>query len=182
MGEFRHGSVYNEKTMRNKTAILTAFLMTVSCIRVLAGPPVGLMTDLVEHSDRVWKNGMLLQTMVDDVGLKWENVQCALIRSRFPRFSWVVNDDRNDVMQTAWRVQLGTSLSCLEYGTPDVWDSGMRTGSGSVSVPYGGTALEPDTIYFWRVMTWNNGEPQPWSRIKAFRTAEELSEYETPSY
>ena len=182
MGEFRHGSVYNEKTMRNKTAILTAFLMTVSCIRVLAGPPVGLMTDLVEHSDRVWKNGMLLQTMVDDVGLKWENVQCALIRSRFPRFSWVVNDDRNDVMQTAWRVQFGTSLSCLEYGTPDVWDSGMRTGSDSVSVPYGGTALEPDTIYFWRVMTWNNGEPQPWSRIKAFRTAEELSEYETPSY
>ncbi len=182
MGEFRHGSVYNEKTMRNKTAVLASCLMAVSCIRVLAGPPVGLMTDLIEHSDRVWKNGILLQTTVDDVGLEWDNVQCVLIRSRFPHFCWVVTDDRDDVVQTAWRVQVGTSGACLEGGAPDVWDSGMRTGGNSTSVPYGGTALEPDTIYFWRVMTWNNGEPQPWSRIKAFRTAEELSEYGTPSY
>ncbi len=168
--------------MRNKTAVLAACLMAASGARAFAGPPVGLMTDLIEHTDKVWKDGMLLQTTVEDIGLKGGNVQCSLIRSRSPRFSWVVNDDRNDVMQTAWRVQVGTSRSCLEYGTPDVWDSGMRTGSGSVSVSYGGTALEPETVYFWRVMTWNNGESQPWSRIKAFRTAEELSEYETPSY
>lgn len=134
MGEFRHGSVYNEKTMRNKTAILTAFLMTVSCIRVLAGPPVGLMTDLIEHSDRVWKNGILLQTTVDDVGLEWDNVQCVLIRSRFPHFCWVVTDDRDDVMQTAWRIQVGTSGACLEGGAPDVWTA--ECGLGATARPF----------------------------------------------
>lgn len=159
--------------------ILTFCLTTPS---TAAAPPTRLTTDLVEHTDRIWIDGNISQLTLDSPGKIIEHTDYVAVYSRNPHFGWQVNDGRNDVMQTAWRIQAGTSREAVLAGNADMWDSGMQSGSNSTSVRYEGKELRPGTVYFWRVMTWNNGEPQGWSRIRAFRTAENLEDYRCPEY
>ena len=62
-----------------------------------AAPPTGLMTDLIEHTDRVWINGYPTQMTLEEAARSIEPVQMALIYNRRPMFSWVLNDVRPDV-------------------------------------------------------------------------------------
>lgn len=64
-----------------------------------------------------------------------------------------------------------------------MWDSDEVKNGQSVAVLYGGEALKPDKTYFWRVKTVTDTEGESeWSEIKAFRTADSLSEYATAYY
>lgn len=65
-----------------------------------------------------------------------------------------------------------------------IWDSGRMESNRSTAVPYGGPALEPDTIYGWEVKTWlnataprkNQDQESEWSDLKLFKTAHTLSD------
>lgn len=162
----------------------SACLIILYCLPTTSagGPPVRLATDLVEHTDRIWIDGKISQLTLDYHGEIIENTQYVPVCSRKPHFSWQVEDDRKNVMQTAYRIQLGSSRRAVENGAADMWDSGKLPGSNSISVEYGGKELEPDSVYFWRVMTWNNGDPQEWSSIRAFRMADSLDDYRCPAY
>ena len=79
-----------------------------------------------------------------------------------PRFGWKLDSDRQDTLQTAYRLQ----LSC---GGESVWDSGRVESAQSILIEYLGPNLTPRTEYNWTVTVWDNhGE-----------TAEGTSRFET---
>ncbi|MDD3108271.1 MAG: alpha-L-rhamnosidase C-terminal domain-containing protein [Alistipes sp.] len=146
------------------------------------GAPSRLMTDLMEHTDRVWIEGYPSQVTLDQVGHTLEPLRFVEIGSRTPSFSWQVNDERPNVMQTAYHLQVASSAALLQADSADLWDSGEQASPASVAVAYAGAELQPSTLYYWRVRTYNNNDPQPWSAIRAFRTAAQLESYRTPVY
>ena len=133
--------------------------------------PTGLLTDLLEWTDRVWIDGLATQLELSDLSKTIEQTEVARIRSSHPAFSWIVNDTRQNILQTAYQFQLSGNCS-FEGGS--VWDSGKIESDNSTSVQFDFSPLSPDTIYYWRVRTWNNGLESPWSEPRAFLTASEL--------
>ena len=59
---------------------------------------------------------------------------------RSPRFSWKMESEETDTVQTAYRVRVNT-------GGRNVWDTGRRESDQSVLIPYEGSALENETVY-----------------------------------
>lgn len=72
-----------------------------------------------------------------------------------PAFSWQLADPRTGARQSAYQIQVATSVAALSSGKPDVWDSGRIASAQSVGVLYSGPALVPSTRYFWRVLLWD---------------------------
>ena len=66
-----------------------------------------------------------------------------------PRFSWKMESDRTDTMQTAYQVQ-------VTLDDQMVWDSGRKESDQSVLVEYAGPTLQAEQIYTYRVMVWDN--------------------------
>ena len=64
---------------------------------------------------------------------------------RLPRFTWKMKSDRENTVQTAYRLRVG-----------DVWDTGRVESGDSVLVPYAGPALAPRTAYRATVEVWDN--------------------------
>lgn len=86
-----------------------------------------------------------------------------------PRFSWWVNDDRRNAVQSAYQIQVAASAEKLAAGIADVWDSGKQVSDQSVHVVYNGPALQSRMRYFWRVRTWDgNDMVSPWSSIHSW--------------
>jgi len=144
--------------------------------------PGGLRCDLIEHTDRVYINGELSQISFDEIAEIAEASQLALIESLQPAFSWIIEDSRNNTMQKAFQIQIGTSIDEMKKNTGFVWNSG-KTISQRSQVTYGGKDLKPETNYYWRIKVWNShGEETAWSDMKGFRTASELKEYSSATY
>ena len=98
----------------------------------------------------------------------------ALIRSSRPSFSWTVPGKES--LQQAYQIILSDNGGVI-------WDSGWVESGESVSVPYGGTPLEPASTYSWKVRVKTDGSSRSgWSKARRFTTADELKEYETPWY
>ncbi|HCX21247.1 MAG TPA: alpha-L-rhamnosidase, partial [Cytophagales bacterium] len=82
-----------------------------------------------------------------------------------PRFSWKLNAERNNTMQSAFELQvsLDKQFEKLEWGT------GKVESDQSILVPYDGQDLVPNQRYYWRVRVWDNykkrsdwSSPQYW--------------------
>lgn len=148
--------------------------------------PTGLLVDLLEKTDVVWRDGYPTQLTLADVPQAVERLQIAEIRSSKPAFSWIVPVRKRGATQSAWRIQIATDRSILaeSKGAPDVWDSGKTPGAESTAVPFGGPEpLRPSTVYYWRVRCWDQDDAaSDWSAIKAFQTAATLEETGTSRY
>jgi len=80
-----------------------------------------------------------------------------------PRFSWQLQPDQRNLVQTAYEIQIGN-----KWDKREIWNSGRQSGSESVYVPYGGNALQSAKSYYWQVRVWDNkGRVSGWSE-KAF--------------
>src|SRR5450755_1321354 len=80
-----------------------------------------------------------------------------------PRFSWQMEADHANAVQTAYEIRVGSVA-----GSADVWGSGKRVSEKSIFVLYEGAALQSGTPYFWQVRIWDDkGAASPWSE-KAF--------------
>ena len=170
-----------------KQILYSTALFFVALSFTHAAAPSGLMTDLLEHTDRVWLDGYPSTVQLHELGQTIERFQTATIFNKKPSFTWIVNDDRQNVKQTAYRILVGTDRAKLEKDEADLWDSGKVDSDTSVAVPYdgkqsAGKPLPPKTVVYWKVKTWNNGDEQPFSNIKAFLTADELVDYKTAVY
>jgi hypothetical protein len=151
---------------------------TAQCVK-----PYGLTTDLIEHTDRTWKDGFITNIPVWKVHNTKEKLQFPEIRSRFPSFGWIVQGDAPDIKQTAYRIIVSDSFGKADSLTGNVWDSNEVSGAQSTAVNYAGKALEPGKTYFWRVKSLTNVSKEGgWSDIKAFSTANELKDYAAASY
>ncbi len=77
-----------------------------------------------------------------------------------PRFSWIIESDRPNEMQSAYQVVVDGQ-----------WDSGRVASEQSINVEYGGKELAPATRYTWKVRVWDaEGEPSEWSKPAVFST------------
>lgn len=92
-----------------------------------------------------------------------------------PRFSWTLKATKpgsRDLAASAYRILVATSPGALAQGKGDVWDSGTVTGRRMPRVEYRGRALEPATVYYWKVAVRDRGNRWgPWSRTTRFTTA-----------
>jgi alpha-L-rhamnosidase len=77
------------------------------------------------------------------------------IDSATPHLSWQNDSKERDWRQSAYRILVASSAATLRTGRPDVWDSGRRESSDSVSIAYGGPKLESARRYYWSVQVWD---------------------------
>ena len=166
--------------MKNaKTAVIACLSAFCTILAAAQDKPHGLLTDLLEHTDKTWGGGI----EISGAPQNGQNVQYAEIASAHPSFSWIVPRDGTPAMQTAYRIILSDNREDAENGKGNIWDSETVNSKESVSVIYAGEALKPNTEYFWRVKTITDaGGESGWSDIKAFRTADRLEEYKTAHY
>jgi len=66
-----------------------------------------------------------------------------------PHFSWRYQHAAGRA-QAAYEVQVASSQSLLDAGTPDMWDTGV-VASAATSTIYAGQPLGDNEMYFWRV-------------------------------
>lgn len=140
--------------------------------------PTGLLTDLLKYTDKVYINGYPSSVSLSDIDEAVEYIEYAKVLSAYPTFSWIVPGEKNATLQTAYHIIVSDSHEEIKQVKGTIWDSGLIESSESVSVLYGGDALEPSRTYFWRVKTFTNtdGESE-WSEIKSFRTGKILKPY-----
>jgi hypothetical protein len=140
-----------------------------------AQAPTHLTTDLLEHTDRVFLDGYPSSLALEDRHTAVERYQSAEIRSSKPCLGWVVNSDRPNTLQIAYRIMLASSPALLAREQADMWDSGRTESDNSVAVLYEGRPLQPSNIYYWQVKTWDNhGTESSFSQIRSFVTAAQL--------
>ncbi|MDR1102522.1 MAG: family 78 glycoside hydrolase catalytic domain [Tannerella sp.] len=140
-----------------------------------AQSPTHLTTDLLEHTDRVFLDGYPSGLSLAELGTAVERYQLTEIRNARPSLGWVVHSDRPNTLQTAYRILVASSPELLAKDDADLWDSGRTESGNSVSVRYGGEPLQPSTVYYWKVKTWDShGVESPYSQVRSFVTAAQL--------
>jgi lysophospholipase L1-like esterase len=139
--------------------------------------PSHLATDMLEHTDRVFLDGYPSNISLPELGTAIERYQLVEIRTPKPHLGWVVNSNRPNTLQTAYRVLLASSPDLLAKDEADLWDSDRTDSDNSVAVLYEGKPLQPSTIYYWKVKIWDNhGSESPFSQARSFITATQLDE------
>ena len=73
-----------------------------------------------------------------------------------PRLSWQLISDEQNVMQTAYEIQVANSINELQKGENLIWNSGKVNSDQSVNVEYEGPKLKSMQRVFWKVRVWNN--------------------------
>lgn len=141
--------------------------------------PYGLMIDLVSSPSVLYQHGYPVKTSMESLlDEDFKNYQYAAIRSSKPTFGWIVPSQGEGTRQTSYRILVSDSKEDILAKKGNVWDSDIQKSSQSVSVGYGGTPLQADKTYFWRVcITTNKKEKENWSAVETFRTASELKPY-----
>lgn len=165
-----------------RSLLLALFSLTLSTLWAQAPlAPVALRTDLLLHTDKVWNRGFLSTQSPETAP---DSLQMALIRSERPSFSWQLPDTRRGYRQTAWQLVLSSSRANCAAGRGDVWDSGDVPSNQSVGVLLpAGRRLQPNRVYYWKIRVWDDRQQvSPYSAIRVFRTAPELTDYATSYY
>lgn len=173
-----------KKILYSCLIFLYLFLFSINLYAMEA--PSGLMVDLIERTDQVWMDGYPTNVTLDEIPRSVERLQFPAILSEKPSFSWIVNDTQNNIIQTAYQIQIASNpkkLSDSPSQKPDLWDTGKVQSSESSARLYEGKKLTPNMVYYWRVRTWNNrGECSPWSSIKSFKMGSKLLPYAVSRY
>lgn len=179
--------IYSTNFFLSYLLIAVSFIVGTETESPSIAAPVGLLVDLLEHTDVVWRDGLPTQLKIDQLDNVIERVQYAEIRSSRPSFSWVVPGEIKNLSQSAWQIQLAKSREAFHISNVPstlLWDSNKVQSSNSSSVLYGAeTPLDPETIYYWRVRFWDQDNRQSqWSEIKPFKTSKNCQEFGISRY
>lgn len=87
------------------------------------------------------------------------------IETQYPRFSWELESDEANTVQTAYRILVWTSEQAL------VWDSGRMEGNKTYEIAYEGNSLGSAKRYTYQIQTWDNHSNTVTSEIQRFETA-----------
>jgi alpha-L-rhamnosidase len=104
-----------------------------------------------------------------------------------PRFSWIIESDRQNTHQSAWQVQVASGIQELEAGDL-IWDTERVSSNVSSHNKYSGPALQSRQRYYWRVRVWDNhGNTSDWSEPAYWETGlmesgDWLAEWIAPGY
>lgn len=85
-----------------------------------------------------------------------------------PCFCWILDSDRRNVLQKAYRIQVSEEK---DFSGELAWDSGIVHTAQSIHVKYAGRELKSRHRYYYRVQVWDNhGEASDWSHDAFFET------------
>lgn len=87
-----------------------------------------------------------------------------------PVFNWQLSLNKPHVHQTAYRILVADNPALLERDKGNIWDSKKVISDESIQIPYAGKTLQPATMYYWKVMVWNNGMASDWSTPAHWQT------------
>lgn len=97
-----------------------------------------------------------------------------------PRFSWLnlaVENEQNQ-RQTAFQIQVSSTMERLLLGEADLWDSGRRKSDATRCVTYQGLPLTGNVDCYWRVRVWDKHRKcSDWSEPARFHTALQSSDW-----
>lgn len=80
-----------------------------------------------------------------------------------PRFSWQIGETAHSNFQSAYQVQVATTLNLLKE-QPDLWDSKKVNSSSTSWVKYQGEPLTSRQKVYWRVRVWDEeNQTSNWS-------------------
>lgn len=99
-------------------------------------------------------NGLRCEFMINPQGVTQSN----------PALSWMIEDGRRGAGQTAYQVQVASSLEDLLNGKATLWDSKKVHSEQSHLVRYEGKNLTSLSRVWWRVKYWDqDGKESEWS-------------------
>jgi hypothetical protein len=137
-----------------------------------AQAPTRLTVDLLEHTDRVFLDGYPANISLAELSAVVERYQVTAVRRQKPYLGWVVGSNKPNTLQTAYHILVASSTELLDGDKADVWNSGRTESNNSVAVLYEGKPLQPSTVYYWKVKTWDNhGTESKFSQVRSFITA-----------
>lgn len=140
--------------------------------------PTGLTVNFLLHPDRVFLNGYPTNTELHKAVHYSETFQFTKIEQKQPLFGWLVGSQKDNTMQTAYRIMVSSSYENIRNNIGDMWDSGKTESEQSINIRYSGEPLNPGNVYFWKVKTWDNhNEESSFSAIRQFLTAPKLIDY-----
>ena len=85
------------------------------------------------------------------------------VESQNPLLLWQLLSKEKGQSQSAYHIIVSSSLSMLENGEGDYWDSGKVLSSESI-IKYDGKQMSSRTQLYWKVKVWDkNGVPSNWS-------------------
>lgn len=105
------------------------------------------------------------------INISVDNVQNpSAIISHSPDFSWQLQSDENDILQSAYQIEIYSDLSGKQE---KIWDSHKFISNQSHGLTlYIGNLLQSGTKYQWRVRVWDNKDRESeWSEMSNFRLA-----------
>lgn len=139
---------------------------------VIALQPTNLSVCFLEHADQVFLNGYPVNTELHKAIHLNENFQFTEINQQQPLFGWIVPSLKNNTTQTAYRILISSDYDNIMKDVGDMWDSGKTESEESINIRYAGIQLQPNTVYFWKVKTWDNyNQESSFSEIEQFKTA-----------
>ena len=107
----------------------------------------------------------------------------AVITDFSPEFSWVINSNIKNEVQTAYQILVANSSEKLKKNIGDMWDSGKVYSLQSINVEYKGKKLKQYSTYFWKVRTWNSQHTaSQYSTLQLFKTGKQTKSYQTDRY
>ncbi|MBR2328190.1 MAG: family 78 glycoside hydrolase catalytic domain [Clostridia bacterium] len=108
--------------------------------------------------------------------MKITDLRCEYMRNlvltdrKTPLFSWVIESEKRNTVQTSYRLLVSDNISRLDGKSANLCPKGDIESNESMSVCYYGKALKPFTKYYWRVIVKNNHGETAVSDIASFLT------------
>tara|TARA_R110002033_G_scaffold56090_3_gene104974 strand:- start:57684 stop:60440 length:2757 start_codon:yes stop_codon:yes gene_type:complete len=125
-----------------KSIVLLCFLLLVNPI----------------SSQKILVDKILCENRIDPIG----------IDVTAPRLSWVLASNKRNSSQSAYQIQVYTSMSTDKSNL--VWDSSKVISDESVHIMYNGPDLLSSQKYYWRVRVWDqNGSGSKWSSVNMWQ-------------
>jgi hypothetical protein len=145
--------------------------------------PSELSVNFLTHAGQVFLNGYPVSTPLYQAVHRNEDFQFSEIAQKKPFFGWIVKSGQNNTLQTAYQILVASGLENIQKDQGDCWDSGKVMSDESQNISYAGKELQPNSVYFWKVKTWDNhGVESDFSRVAQFKTADKLVDYATARY
>lgn len=157
----------------------------ILCLYALGGSitearnrPTSLMTELMTGIGSLYRCELCnTETLSGDVGQDF-----AVVHASRPTFGWIVPDCGPGTHRLSYRIIASDNATDSRSGRGNIRNSGTIRSRQSVAVTYGGEALKPNKLCFWRVaVSTDTGGDSERSEIEPFRTAEQPVDY-APSY
>lgn len=133
--------------------------------------PFNLRTDFMLNTEYYVKDGFVTRQSVETAQSDTSHFQAAWVRTLHPSFAWVVQDNKSDCEQVAFRLIVADNARDAKSCRGNVYDSKMITSPVSSGFIPQDLRLMPDKAYYWRVLVSTNRDSRgKWSAVKLFRT------------